>query len=592
MGQLYEQQPSPSVPLPDDRLGRALGTNKPIVSPPLPTGPKPATPAFPTPEQLTTDPSLISKFGAAKTTDLPALQQEQLDLAGRSAQAEKESTVLTGENTARQEKARTQLLQESQQRDKALKEEHQKGLQEVSPFAPTKETATDLAGLFSLLTVATMGSGGAGRYKGMATLASLTGAMKGYNEGRKELFNKDIKNFEENLKSIQSHNDKINKLYQDGMDSLSKNQELGEQKIKEAAALDNNGVIKKLADMHMYDKMGVAINTVIKALQQAQDKIDARKLEFEKISTQFANQKKLREEEAKNKPPELYRAADGKIYVWDRAKQQFAPAENAPEGLAKVGAGTTRRDEKALQAIGPALRTIAEQYPDGTAEKLVGASTEDKKRITYAYRALENSEETADFIARNPGAVGAMAVVKNYLKIDAINSIKNQDEVAAATEKSQLVDAAIDKAVANKKISIKDAQDAKILQKKLFNLALTDVQGSGQRGSIYLDKQFQNLYDQASRGDTLLKIVKERAKENNGNLKIYKLNVERHDNPEQFPLLESESVEKYMKDRAPVTTKTPTTEHIKMLKESPDALTRKHFDEAYGEGAAKKVLGN
>jgi len=402
MGQLYEQQPSPSVPLPDDRLGRALGTNKPIVSPPLPTGPKPATPAFPTPEQLTTDPSLISKFGAAKTTDLPALQQEQLDLAGRSAQAEKESTVLTGENTARQEKARTQLLQESQQRDKALKEEHQKGLQEASPFAPTKETATDLAGLFSLLTVATMGSGGAGRYKGMATLASLTGAMKGYNEGRKELFNKDIKNFEENLKSIQSHNDKINKLYQDGMDSLSKNQELGEQKIKEAAALDNNGVIKKLADMHMYDKMGVAINTVIKALQQAQDKIDARKLEFEKISTQFANQKKLREEEAKNKPPELYRAADGKTYVWDRDKQQFAPAENAPAGLAKVG--TRSKTAAAADDVVSYLSDKGIQIAD----------KKDRAAVQSAVNAMANLQSLKNQISTDKDLVGRQGQIRQF----------------------------------------------------------------------------------------------------------------------------------------------------------------------------------
>ena len=424
MGQLYEQQPSPSVPLPDDRLGRALGTNKPIVSPPLPTGPKPATPAFPTPEQLTTDPSLISKFGAAKTTDLPALQQEQLDLAGRSAQAEKESTVLTGENTARQEKARTQLLQESQQRDKALKEEHQKGLQEVSPFAPTKETATDLAGLFSLLTVATMGSGGAGRYKGMATLASLTGAMKGYNEGRKELFNKDIKNFEENLKSIQSHNDKINKLYQDGMDSLSKNQELGEQKIKEAAALDNNGVIKKLADMHMYDKMGVAINTVIKALQQAQDKIDARKLEFEKISTQFANQKKLRDEEAKNKPPELYTAADGKTYVWDRAKQQFAPAENAPAGLAK--AGTRSKTAAAADDVVSYLSDKGIQIAD----------KKDRAAVQSAVNAMANLQSLKNQISTDKDLVGRQGQIRQFTD-RYIESFKNGGAEPTGSEEDQ-----------------------------------------------------------------------------------------------------------------------------------------------------------
>ena len=407
-------------------LGQPGPTGKaaPLLKSALPVGPKPTPTAFPTPEQLTTDPSLISKFGAAKTTDLPSLQQEQLDLAGRSAQAEKESTVLTGENASRQEKSRTQLLQELQQRDKALKEEHQKGLQEASPFAPTKETATDLAGLFSLLTVATMGSGGAGRYKGMATLASLTGAMKGYNEGRKELFNKDIKNFEENLKSIQSHNDKINKLYQDGMDLLSKDKELGEQKIKEAAALDNNGVIKKLADMHMYDKMGVAIDTVRKTLQQAQDKIDARKLEFEKISAQFANQKKLREEEAKNKPPELYTAADGKTYVWDRAKQQFAPAQNAPAGLAK--AGTRSKTAAAADDVVSYLSDKGIQIAD----------KKDRAAVQSAVNAMANLQSLKNQISTDKDLVGRQGQIRQFTD-RYIESFKNGGAEPTGSEEDQ-----------------------------------------------------------------------------------------------------------------------------------------------------------
>jgi hypothetical protein len=220
--------------------------------------------------------------------------------------------------------------------------------------------------------------------------------------------------------------------------------------------------------------------------------------------------------------------------------------------LATLTAAQGRRDEKALQSVGPALRNIAEQYPEGTVDTLLGASPDDKKRVQGAYRAVEESESVGDFVARNPGAVGAMAVVRNFLKMDAIASLQNPDEAQAAQQKSLLVDNAIDKGVQSGQIRPDDAQAAKILQKKLFGLALSDVQGSGQRGSVYLDKSFQTLYDQASRPDTLLKIIRERAEENNRNLKTYKLNIERHNNPEQFPLLESKSVEDYAKERRPV----------------------------------------
>ena len=255
---------------------------------------------------------------------------------------------------------------------------------------------------------------------------------------------------------------------------------------------------------------------------------------------------------------------------------------------ATLEAAQGRRDIKSLEAIGPALRNIAENYPEGSANQLVGASPEDKKRVQGSFRAVEESEQVADFVAKNRGAVGAMAVIKNILKIDAINSIKNENEEVAAQQKAQLVDSAIDKAQKDGRISAQDAQDAKVLQKKLFGLALADVQSSGQRGSVYLDKQFQNLYDQASRQDTLLKIIKERAEENNRNLRVYKLNVERHNNPEQFPLIETKDVSSYLKERAPAVK--PSAEQIAHLRENQTPQNKAFFDEAFGSGAADEVL--
>jgi len=559
-------------------LAQALGTTTPVVKPRLPTGPKPI-PAAPVPEPaaaapIVSEPQDTAEPDIGKIAALRGSKDEQAVLGGLSRATEEQykasSAAATLAQKAENDKTERAAKAAKDIADKAkvISSQEEAATGKFKEFVPTQSNAKDIGALFSLLTVAAFGAGGQGRYAGMMAMKNMSGALQGYKEGRTDLFNKELKEYDKNFAAMKANNDLAQKTYNRAMELLSLDKEAGLAEMAHLASLDSNGVVAMQVRAHDWEGVGKSLETRAKAIRLSEEKRE-KLAQDAKIKADALQETQARNQELRRHNSEM---------------------ENLSRN--RLDAGATRRDEKALQAIGPALRTIAEQYPDGTAEKLVGASTEDKKRITYAYRALENSEETADFIARNPGAVGAMAVVKNYLKIDAINSIKNQDEVAAATEKSQLVDAAIDKAVANKKISIKDAQDAKILQKKLFNLALTDVQGSGQRGSIYLDKQFQNLYDQASRGDTLLKIVKERAKENNGNLKIYKLNVERHDNPEQFPLLESESVEKYMKDRAPVTTKTPTTEHIKMLKESPDALTRKHFDEAYGEGAAKKVLGN
>ena len=206
---------------------------------------------------------------------------------------------------------------------------------------------------------------------------------------------------------------------------------------------------------------------------------------------------------------------------------------------------------KALEKIGPALRGIAKFYPDGTAQSLAGASAKDKDIVKGSYHAIEMSEDVADFVAKNPKAAGAMAAIKNFVKMDSIRSIQSQDPSQAADLKAAAIDDAIDKAIVANKITADDAALAKLLQKKLFTLALADVKGSGQRGSIYLDKQFTRLYDQSSRPNTLIEIIKERAKENDANLKIYGMGIKNHDSPEEFPLLLTPTTQQYMAERAP-----------------------------------------
>jgi ribosomal protein S20 len=246
----------------------------------------------------------------------------------------------------------------------------------------------------------------------------------------------------------------------------------------------------------------------------------------------------------------------------------------------KLNEAGTRRDAKALQDIGPALRNIAVNYPDGTANNLIGASSDDKKKIQGAYRAIEESEQAADFIARNPKAVGALAKLRNVIKIDAIKSLKSDDEAQTVAGKSAIVESQIDDAAKRGIVTKDEAEAAKILEKRLFGLALADVQGSGQRGSVYLDRQFQNLYDQASRPDTLLKVIKERSGENNRNLKVYRLGVERHDNPNSFPLTLSETgseFNKYIRDRSPG----PTQQDRDFARKNP--ALRNKFIETFGQ---------
>jgi hypothetical protein len=449
-------------------------------------------------------------FNEAMGIQAPYLEKQSQLQSGISAA---EGDILRGQQTQKEVQA---VGEEKAQKgyataEKGAMQQYQQKL-EAEPlpaFIPTKDTAQDIAGLFSLIGVIGMIAGKGDAQKAMG---AMNGMLEGHRKGRADLYKQQASEFDKNFKAMMQKHAEFRKEMEDAVKLAATDKEAGIAAAKLAAVRSGSSIIN--AQIDKGDLMGAYKNV----------------------------------DESKKATENAY-----KVYTAEKRHAEDMAARERMR-LATLQAAQGRRDQKSLEAIGPALRNIAEQYPEGSADKLVGASPEDKKRIQGSYRAVEESEQVADFVAKNKGAVGALAAVKNFLKIDAINSIKNEDEAAAAAQKAQLVDSAIDQAAAQGKISTQDAQNAKVLQKKLFGLALADVQSSGQRGSVYLDRQFQNLYDQASRQDTLLKIIKERAEENNRNLRVYRLNVERHNNPEQFPLLESKDVGGYIKERVPAET--------------------------------------
>ena len=453
-----------------------------------------------------------------------------------------------------------QAVKKFAEEEKGAQEAYQQKL-EAEPlpaFVPTKDNAKDIAGLFSLVSVIGMLVGGGGKQNAMLAMNSMNGMLEGYQKGRADLYKKEAAEFDKNFKAMLQKHAEFRKEMEDAVKLAATNKEAGMANARLAAAKAGSSIVKTMLDQ---GRLMDAYKLVDESQAGAES---ALKLEA-----------KVRSDAAKEAAAER------------RQRESLASQERIR--LATLAAAQGRRDEKSLQAIGPALRNIAENYPEGSADKLVGASPEDKKIIQGSYRAVEESEQVADFVAKNPKAVGAMAAIKNFIKMDAIKSIQNENEEVAAQQKSQAVDTAINQAVQSGQINKDDAEAAKLLQKKLFGLALSDVRSSGQRGSVYLDKSFQSLYDQASRQDTLVNIIKERAEENNRNLRVYRLNVERHNNPEQFPLMEAKSTTDYIKERAPV--KQPSEKHIKMLREKPSAENKAHFDEVYGSGAADRVLG-
>jgi hypothetical protein len=457
-----------------------------------------------------------------------------------------------------------------------------KQIAEYSVFEPTQVTAPMLGVLFSAIGATGMLLGGNSKNHAKAALSAMNGMTEGFAKGR-EQYDKERKSaFDTNVKLLQTKLTAIKDGLEDARREAVLNKQAADQKVRETLAANEAQFLQANTNNRGLESTIALVNGQLKSLNHAAELLSTKTNQLSSDLQREALQVFLKRADIKSRESEgeLNRQIRQEIAQGQIASQAQGRAVQLQLAQLKLNEAGTRRDAKALQDIGPALRNIAVNYPDGTANNLIGASADDKKKIQGAYRAIEESEQAADFIARNPKAVGALAKLRNVIKIDAIKSLKNDDEAQTVAGKSAIVESQIDDAAKRGIVTKDEAEAAKILEKRLFGLALADVQGSGQRGSVYLDRQFQNLYDQASRPDTLLKVIKERSGENNRNLKVYRLGVERHDNPNSFPLTLSETgseFNKYIRDRSPG----PTQQDRDFARKNP--ALRNKFIETFGQ---------
>ena len=126
-------------------------------------------------------------------------RQKKLELSDKEAKISKEYATKTGE----------------------LYEKPDFQLKSVDAFTPTPESATDLGMLFALTNVLAFTSGGKSRYSGTMALNNMSGAIEGYRKGRKDLFEREMKEFEKNIKATMENNNVIKQRLQNAQAKLA-----------------------------------------------------------------------------------------------------------------------------------------------------------------------------------------------------------------------------------------------------------------------------------------------------------------------------------------------------------------------------------
>jgi hypothetical protein len=132
-----------------------------------------------------------------------------------------------------------------QEQETAMQSYQEKLEKEPLPaFIPSKDSAQDIAGLFSVISVISMLVGGGGKMSGQLALGNMNGMMEGYRKGRKDLYEKERIEFDKNFKSMMQKHAEFRQEMEDAVKLAITNKEEGFRAAELAATKAGSDIVK------------------------------------------------------------------------------------------------------------------------------------------------------------------------------------------------------------------------------------------------------------------------------------------------------------------------------------------------------------
>lgn len=177
------------------------------------------------------------------------LDRSEADVRSRITKIGQDRQKLAQAQGREADATQQQALREAEGVDAAAQAAKQRGDQAFSAyqqqiaanplpaFVPTKDTANDLVGLFSLMgVVGMMLSKGPGKDNAMGALGAMTGMMKGWTQGRQDLYLKERDEFDKKFAAVKSAHEQFYKELQEAHKLAKTDYEAGVAAAKLAAA--------------------------------------------------------------------------------------------------------------------------------------------------------------------------------------------------------------------------------------------------------------------------------------------------------------------------------------------------------------------
>jgi hypothetical protein len=254
-----------------------------------------------------------------------------------------------------------------------LSQKYESQYKDIPEFKATPESKAELVGLFGL--IGAIGAFGGGKSYGSAlgAMNAMGGMLKGYREGRKDLFEREKAEFDKNMQSIKAHNDQITAAFNRAKELAKTNLSAAERKLftdlksLEADALATNLYKKGLMET---DKMRIEV-------------MNRANTQTEQALKTVASIDKTLGTGSKGAPIKV-KAADGKTYYADREGNPILDPQGkplqAPE--TRTGAAEVRYSFNVAESMGQAIRDLenVQALPrDSVLGNFAGLTGEDAK---------------------------------------------------------------------------------------------------------------------------------------------------------------------------------------------------------------------
>jgi hypothetical protein len=297
-------------------------------------------------------------------------QKTQAEINYLQAKSDYDTELLQNKATAN-EKYYTDLKEKL---DQTRKQEAEWGNPE---FHPTQENVSSLGSLFSMLATAGLMLGHQGKLSGITGMNAMSGILKGWREGREDLYNREVKEYEKQIARIKQLKDDLRQDLKDYKELAVVNRD---------AALDKlNAITAKVGQSSILgaqiQKMNIeGAENVLDGLEKLLEHEEAMRAK-KKEESQKTSQQQFIAQRVINAGNEIVESMDAVMLMSKNARSGILPYISNKEGfmnfLTSSGARKLSSNEaSAIHTFYTGLkRNLATIEATGTAQGLVSLSS-------------------------------------------------------------------------------------------------------------------------------------------------------------------------------------------------------------------------